>query len=111
MPLQIPLSELTDSLEVRIPNPQAEYGGEYLDAVTIEYVRFERKEALNPRIYKLADGAQGRLWIDAVNSAGAFEVPKGSKVSVPGKAKNMQVIVCVPHELRGRVHHWEVDVK
>lgn len=111
MPMQIPLSELRDDLEVRLPDPKAQYGGEYLDPVTIEHVRFERKEALNPNVYKLADGAQGRIWIDAVHSVGAFEVPKGAKVSVPGKTDSMQVIVCAPYDVRGRIHHWEADVK
>ena len=98
-------------MSVRVPDPDAEYGGEYLDAVRVDHVRFERKEALNTRAYALADGAQGRIWIDAARSAGAFEVPKGSKIDVTGKAKNMQAILCVPYEIGGRVHHWEVDVK
>ena len=111
MPMQIPLRELPDSMAVRIPDPDAEYGGEYLDAVEIRHVRFERKEALNPATYKLADGAQGRIWIDAVYSTGAFDVPKGAKIDIAGKAKNMQAVICVPYEIGGKVHHWEVDVK
>lgn len=108
---RIPLRELPDSMAVRVPDPDAAYGGEYLPTVQIEHVRFERKEALNLRAYALADGAQGRIWIDAVNSQGAFEVPKGSKIDVAGKAENMQAVVCIPYEIAGRVHHWEVDVK
>lgn len=109
--MPIPLRELPDSMSVRMPDPDAEYGGEYLDAVRIEHVRFERKEALSPRAYALADGAQGRIWIDAANSAGALEVPKGSKIDVAGKAKGMQAVICIPYGIAGRVHHWEVDVK
>lgn len=111
MPMQIPLRELPDAMAVRIPDSGAEYGGEYFDAVEIAHVRFERKEALNPAAYKLADGAQGRIWIDAVNSTDAFEVPKGAKIDVAEKAMNMQVVACIPYEIGGKVHHWEVDVK
>ena len=111
MPRQIPLRELPHDMTVRVPDPEAAYGGEYLDPVEIRHVRFERTEALNPRAYALADGAQGRIWIDAANSEGAFEVPKGSKIDVLGRAEGMQAASCTAYEIAGRVHHWEVDVK
>ncbi len=96
-------------MEVRVPDTESDYGGAFLDPVTITRVRFERKEALNPSVYKLADGSQGRIWIDAVNSEGAFEVPKGAKVQI-GNA-SMQVIACETYKVAGSVHHWEADVK
>lgn len=107
--MQIPRSALTKIMSFEAPDPDAEYGGEFLAPRTIEFVRFERKEALNPKAYALADGAQGRIWIDAVNSKGACEVPKGSKVVI-GETR-MQAVSCTPFEAMGRIHHWEVDVK
>lgn len=111
---QIPVKYLPDDLMVRPLDTEAEYDGEYLESVFISNVRFERAENLNPKIYQLAEGSQGRIWIDAVNSKGSFEVLKGSLVTVIRKSlmqDEMQVIACMPYEITGQVHHWELDVK
>lgn len=52
----------------------------------------------------------GRVYVDAVNSEGAFEVPAGSKVIV-GASPSMRVVRCRRCcVVRGQVHHWELWV-
>lgn len=106
--LQIPKSLLPDTAEVHAPDPDALYDGVFLPPHTIGHVRFERVEALNPTQYSLADGAKGRIWVDAVNSDGAFEIIKGSKVVVDGET--MQALSVATYKTGAKVHHWEVDV-
>lgn len=104
----IPRALLPHDVEVSAPDPDAAYEGAYLEPRTVRRVRFERAEALNPSAYKLADGAKGRIWMDARNSEGAFEVPVGSKVEVGGRTA--KALSCTPCFAGAKVHHWEVDV-
>ena len=105
----IPVEHMPDTMTVEAPDTSASYGGKYLEPVTVEHVRYERAEALNPSAIKLADGASGRIWVDAVNSAGAFRIPSGSKIKLNGDT--LHVVSCVELRPFGAVHHWEVDVK
>lgn len=105
----IPLELLPDSITVAKPDTTASYGGKFLDPVEIAHVRYERAEALNPDTIKLADGASGRIWVDAANSAGAFRIPAGSKVVLGGET--LHVVSCAEFRPFGPVHHWELDVK
>ncbi len=106
---QIPRKYLCDSMTVREPDASANYEGQYLDPYTIDHVRFEPAGALTTAQYKLADEAQGRIFIDAINSNPGKAPQVGSKVSVNGSA-DMRVLTCT--ELKGvdKIHHWEVDV-
>ena len=109
---QIPRKYLPDDMTVKSLNRESEYGGEYLAPVEIKNVRFERVENLNPNAYQLAEGASGRIWIDAVNSTGVFEVEKNSLVKVTRVEDEMIVLACMPYETtNGKIHHWELDVK
>ena len=50
------------------------------------------------------------MFVDAVNSIGAFDVPAGSRVAVSGRS----MMVAESHaccDLFGRVHHWELKVR
>ncbi len=105
---QIPLKYLPHTLEVSLIDESADYEGEYLEPFTIEHVRFERVEALNETDYKLADGAKGRIWIDAINSSGACDLPVGAKVVIDNQ--NMRVLTATPYFVSKDIHHWEVDV-
>lgn len=107
--IAIPKRLLPDTMTVEVPDTVAAYGGHYLEAVTIEHVRFERAEQISKRDYALADGATGRIFVDAVNSEGAFAVPIGSRVTIG--TNRMTVLAC--HRLVGfsGIHHWELDVQ
>lgn len=52
----------------------------------------------------------GKVYVDAVNSKGAFEVPAGSKVLINAEP-HMMVRTC-RHccVVRGQVNHWELEV-
>lgn len=107
--IAIPKRLLPDTLEVYAPDPDAAYEGQYLEARTIEGVRFEKAQALNQATYKLADGANGRIFIDKVNSKGAFDIPLGSKLVI-GNTSMKVVSVTELQTFGGELHHWEVDV-
>ena len=52
----------------------------------------------------------GTIYIDSVNSSGAFEIPAGSRVLVgagPAVFVKKCKRCCV---IRGQVHHWELEV-
>lgn len=111
MPMLRPIGAelLPDSMTVAVPDPDAAYGGEYLEPVTVSNVRFEGAATLEATGYKLADGARGRIWMDAANSAGAFGIPVGSRIALRGE--DFACLCCMPYEgFGGEVHHWEVDV-
>lgn len=87
----------------------AEYEGVYLEPYVIDHVRFEPAESLTPNNFRLADGAKGRIFIDAVNSSGARRIPVGSKVTVDDY-DDMRVLSCTACKGPRSIHHWEVDV-
>jgi len=105
----IPLDLLPDSMAVHQPDTTANYGGKFLDPVTVTHVRYERAETLNADTIKLAGGASGRIWVDAANSSGAFRIPVGSKIVLDGET--LHVVSCAEYRPYGPVHHWELDVK
>lgn len=106
--MQIPRHLLTDSMTVRESDSEADYAGQYLEPRTVGRVCFQGREQLGRTSWSLADGASGRVFVDAVNSVGAFEVPVGSRVEVAGRS--MECKACQAYRAFGRVHHWEVDV-
>jgi hypothetical protein len=76
----------------------------------IRHVRFEREESVVDDPHRSADGGRGTVFVDAVNSVGAFEVPAGSRVLVgagPAVFVRSCKRCCV---IRGQVHHWELEV-
>ena len=112
MPLlkPIPPALLPHSMTVAVPDPDAAYGGEYLDPVEVAGVRYEGATGLETNGYRLAEGAAGRVWMDAENTDGAFDVPVGSKVSLLGH--EFACASCRAYEgPSGKVHHWEMDLR
>ena len=105
----IPVSVMPSVLSVRVP-VDGVYGGEYAEAQTIENVRFEKAEALVRGGYVLTDGAKGLLFVDAVNSKGAFEIPTGSLLSIDGAEEATAGNVATFEGFNGEVHHWEIEV-
>lgn len=102
----IPRRLLPDTIVVRVPDGNGGYGR----GRTIANVRFERKRSVVDEPHRSADAGGGRIYVDAVNSAGAFEIPPGSRVDVKGMS--LYVAAVKPCEgAAGRIHHWEVDVR
>lgn len=102
----IPRSALPDVMTVRLERDDGSYGEPQL----IANVRFERTQKASDDDHRSADAGQGTVFVDAVNSVGAFEVPAGSRVAVGGRS----LYVAESHaccDLFGRVHHWELEVR
>ena len=112
--MQIPKRLLRDRMVVLLPDPEADYAGEYAERREVRGVLFQGRAQLGRSSWSLADGASGRVYIDAQNSQGAFAPPVGARVEVSGPGipgtLAMEVKACAPYRgLRG-LHHWEVDV-
>lgn len=108
--LQIPRRYLPHDVEVRLPKDTDGFGGQFDDAITIKHVRVEPVYAIRKTEHQLQDGVTGIMFVDAVNSAPAIEVPAGSLVYLPGETAPASVKAC--HAIVGinRVHHWEVEL-
>jgi hypothetical protein len=90
---------------VRPANGQGGYGA----ARMVRHVRLELVDAVSDEPHR-ESSCSGRVFVDAVNSQGAFEVPAGSRVVV-GSLPGMRVLSCRRCcVVRGQVHHWELEV-
>lgn len=106
----IPIGLLPHAVSVRVPVDSLR-GGEFSDEpVMISNVRFVRACELNPNNYTMADGSKGLLFIDRINSAGAFEIPVGSLIKLPNYEEACAVQVTPCEVFLGCTHHWEVEV-
>lgn len=102
----IPRRLLPDDMLIYLP---AEGGGRG-EGRLVRHVRFEREESVVSDAHRSADAGHGTVFVDAVNSEGAFEVPAGSRVLV-GAGPSMLVRACKRCCVaRGQVHHWELEV-
>lgn len=102
----IPRSALPETMTVRVPLDDGTFG----DPQVVCNVRFERTQSTCDDAHRSADAGAGTVFVDAVNSAGAFEIPAGSRVALRGRS----LLVAECHEcadLFGRVHHWELKVR
>lgn len=114
---QIPVGLLPSEMEVREPVEDG-HGGSYGEPVSISRVRFvrtaERTAASSAGAqggYVFADDVRGRIFIDAANSPGAYEVPAGSRISIDG-GEPLEVVRVERHDnFDGSCHHWEVEVR
>ncbi|ANE22415.1 hypothetical protein AAY81_03955 [Denitrobacterium detoxificans] len=110
MAMAIPIWLLPSEVAVRRP-VDGDFSGEYEEQpTTISNVRFDRAEALARRDWVLEEGAQGVLYVDAVNSGGAFEIPAGSLLSIDG-GEWATASKVTPYRIEADVHHWEVEVR
>jgi hypothetical protein len=83
--------------------------GGFLEPRLVRHVRLEVVDEMVDDPHR-ASARSGRIFVDAVNSAGAFEVPASSRVLV-GSLPRMQVRSCRRCAVvRGVVHHWELEV-
>lgn len=109
--LPIPPRYMTSTARVRVPQEDAGGHLAYAEPVTIGRVRYELAANVRATDYQLQDGTTGVLFIDAVTSVGAFELPAGSLVSVDG-AVEACVSACRRYDAgSGTVHHWEVELR
>ena len=102
----IPRRLLAESCLVREPAPD----GSFCSSRRIRGVRFERVQSAVDDAHRSADAGAGVLYVDAVMSAGAFEVPAGSRVDIGGRSY-LAAKVARFEATAGRVHHWEVELR
>ena len=101
----IPLWLLGDTMLVRVPDGR----GGFADPVEVSPVRFEEEQSSSDDAHRSADAGGGTVFVDAVNSAGAFEVPVGSRVQIGGASYFVRK--CKRRcGFGSEVHHWELEV-
>lgn len=102
----IPRRLLDATMTVRVPDG----AGGFLEGVEVSWVRFQRVQKVSDDAHRSADAGGGIVFVDAVNSAGAFEVPVGSRVNIEGVS--LFVAECRRCDgANGRTHHWELTVR
>ena len=102
----IPLRLLADDAVVRVPDGD----GGYAEGVAVSHVRFARTPSVVDDGHRSADAGAGKVYVDALNSGGAFEVPAGSRIDIGGHS--YYVSECRRCEdFNGHVHHWELVVR
>lgn len=102
----IPRSALPDVMTVRTPLADSTFE----EPQIIANVRFGRTQKASDDDHRSADASRGTVFVNAVNSIGAFDVPAGSRVAVSGRSMVMaESHACC--DLFGRVHHWELKVR
>ncbi len=102
----IPLRLLAEDAVVRVPDGDGGYG----EGVAVSHVRFARTQGVVDDEHRSADAGNGKVYVDALNSDGAFEVPAGSRIDIGGHS--YLVAKCRRCEdFNGHVHHWELVVR
>ena len=102
----IPLRPLADDALVRVPDG----AGGYAEGVVVSRVRFARTQSVVDDGHRSADAGAGKVYVDALNSVGAFEVPAGSRIDIGGHS--YLVAECGRCEdFNGHVHYWELVVR
>lgn len=100
----IPKGKLDKTMTVCTPNPD----GTFADPVAIIGVDFQEFQKASKDEHRSAQGG-GWVFVDAVNSKGAFSVPVGSRVTISGRAYTVQESIMIGN-LWSRPHHWELKV-
>jgi hypothetical protein len=102
----IPARLLAEDAMVRVPDGV----GGFADGVTISHVRFARTQSVADDDHRNADAGAGKVYVDALNSIGAFEVPAGSRIDIGGHSYYVaEMKRC--EDFNGNVHHWELVVR
>lgn len=102
----IPMRLLAEDAVVRVPDGD----GGYAEGVAVSRVRFARTQSVVDDGHRSADAGSGKVYVDALNSARAFEVPAGSRIEIGGHS--YYVAECKRCEdFNGHVHHWELVVR
>lgn len=102
----IPARLLAEDAVVRVPDG----AGGFAEGVAVSRVGFRRTQTVVNDDHRSADAGAGKVYIDAMNSIGAFEVPAGSRIDIGGHS--YYVAECKRCEaFNGHVHHWELTVR
>ena len=96
--------DLDKTMTVCTPNPD----GTFADPVAIIGVQFQEFQKTSDGGHRSAQGG-GWVFVDAVNSQGAFGVPVGSRVTISGRGYVVQESYAFG-DLWSRPHHWELKV-
>lgn len=97
---------LAEDAVVRVPDGE----GGYAEGVAVSHVRIARTQSVLDEGHRSADAGAGKVYVDALNSVGAFEVPAGSRIDIDGHS--CYVAECKRCEdFNGHVHHWELVVR
>lgn len=101
----IPRRLLPDDVDVSVPDGR----GGFAAPVRVSGVRMLFSQSASGDAHRFADAGGGTVFVDAVNSEGAFEVPVGSRAEIGGASFYVRKCkrLC---GFRGRVHHWELEV-
>ena len=102
----IPARLLAEDAVVRVPDGE----GGYADGVVVLHVRFRRVQSVSDDDHRSADAGGGKVYVDALNSVGAFEVPAGSRIDI-GEHSYFVAEVKRCEDFNGHVHHWELTVR
>lgn len=101
----IPRGYLPDTCTVRRRQSDGTFG----DAQVIGHVRFDYVQSASSDAHRFADAGSGTLFLDAVNSDGAFELTVGDRVDIDGHSYFVSKVKRF-RGLNGRMHHWEVEL-
>lgn len=102
----IPARLLGDDAVVRV----LDGAGGYTEGVVVSHVRFCKTQSVADDDHRSADAGAGKVYVDALNSVGALEVPAGSRIDIGGHS--YYVAECKRCEdFNGHVHHWELTVR
>jgi 6,7-dimethyl-8-ribityllumazine synthase len=83
--------------------------GGFLAARLVKRIRFEVTNSTSDDAHR-ASATAGRVFVDATNSEGAFEIPAGSKMLINAMPRMMVATCRRCCIIRGEVHHWELEV-
>ena len=102
----IPARLLADDAVVRVPDG----AGGFAEGLAVSRVRYARTQSVVDDGHRSADAGAGKVYVDALNSDGAFEIPAGSRIDIGGHSYYVaEVKRC--EDFNGHVHHWELTVR
>nr|DAE80265.1 MAG TPA: Minor capsid protein [Caudoviricetes sp.] len=101
----IPARLLAEDAVVRV----SDGAGGFTEGIVVSHVRFARTQSAANDDHRSADAGSGKVYVDAVNSAGAFEVPAGSRVEI-GRHSYYVRECSRCEDFNGHVHHWKLVV-
>ena len=100
----IPKGKLDKTMMVCTPRPD----GAFNEPVAMIGVGFHEFQKASEDDHRSVQGG-GWVFVDAVNTKGAFSVPVGSRVTISGRAYTVLENIMIGN-LWSRPHHWELKV-